>query len=213
MTSTTLTMKKIRATGCLSDLEDLAHYVNYTLRRPEDTPVSLTEIRKAIGAESALWCIQAIDDSYMPIIRKWALHHVVDVKHILSDKRSLRALETAEQYVSGKATDDDLAAAFNEAANVVHTDHPPSGAAYYAAEAAYAVAAANSCIDLFAYAVINASLALAHEAAHNARDFGEIPKGNPYEFASAVNDEYKERIKAAFDRLVDAVATTREGTE
>ena len=79
------------------------------------------------------------------------------IKHLMKDPRSIKALETAQAYGRGEATDDELAAAADaaDAAAAASAD-----AAYAAAEAAAAAtddAAAASAASAAAYAAYDAA--------------------------------------------------------
>ena len=63
------------------------------------------------------------------------------IKHLMKDPRSIKALETAQAYGRGEATDDELAAAADAAAAAAAAYAAYAAAAYAAAAAAYADAA------------------------------------------------------------------------
>ena len=63
------------------------------------------------------------------------------IKHLMKDPRSIKALETAQAYGRGEATDDELAAAADAAAAAAAAYAAYAAAAYAVAAAAYADAA------------------------------------------------------------------------
>ena len=105
---------------------------------------------------------------------------------LLTDERSRTAIETAERWAEGKATDEELSAAYaaayaayaaaHAAANAAHADaaayaaynatatRTAANAAAYAADAAVAAAAANAAVDAANAAYIAAYAARADAA-------------------------------------------------
>jgi len=81
------------------------------------------------------------------------------IKHLMKDPRSIKALETAQAYGRGEATDDELAAAA-DAADAAAASAASAAAAYAAADAAAAAAddaAAASAASAAAYAAYDAA--------------------------------------------------------
>ena len=77
---------------------------------PDDEPITYQQIVESVGLDDALWCCRA-EPQYD---RKWRLFAVWcarQVQHLISDQRSLDALDVAERYAHGEATDRELAAA------------------------------------------------------------------------------------------------------
>ena len=75
------------------------------------------------------------------------------IKHLMKDPRSIKALETAQAYGRGEATDDELAAADASAAAADAAAY----AAYDAAAYAAAASAASAAYDAAAYAAYDAA--------------------------------------------------------
>ena len=78
-------------------------------------------------------------------LRLFAVWSAMQVQHLLADPRSLAALDVAERYANGEATDEELAAA-REAAGAAALSARAAGAAAWAAAwaAARAAGAAQS---------------------------------------------------------------------
>lgn len=83
-------------------------------------------------------------------LRLFAIWSARQVQHLMTDKRSIKALDVAELHANGKATDAELEVAADDA--YVAADAPAS----YPARAAYAAAvhAIRAAVDAAAYAVL-----------------------------------------------------------
>jgi len=99
--------------------------------KADDEPLSLLEILKSNGLDDALWCLRAVD-GHDREIRLYAVWCARQVQHLMTDKRSLAALDVAEAFANGKATKEELDAA----------RAPARAAAWDAAAAARAAARA-----------------------------------------------------------------------
>lgn len=76
----------------------------------DDEPLSLRDILDANGLDNAMLALAVIDDC--PEKRLFAVRCVrQSAQHLLTDPRSLDALDVAELYAIGEATDEELAAA------------------------------------------------------------------------------------------------------
>ena len=103
------TLNRIRAAHpCSTGWEKLLHHLGKT--RADDEPLSLLTILESNGISDAIWALRSIDDC--PEIRLFAVRCVRQIQHFLIDIRSLDALDVAELYAVGGATDEDLAAAW-----------------------------------------------------------------------------------------------------
>ena len=78
--------------------------------KADDEPLSILEILKSNGLDDALWCLRAVD-GYDKEIRLYAVWCARQVQHLMTDKRSLDALDVAEAFANGKATKAELLAA------------------------------------------------------------------------------------------------------
>lgn len=103
-------------------------------------PIPLTSILASNGLDDALWATRCLvgKDRDLRMFAVWAVRQVQD---LLTDPRSLRALDVAEAYAEGRATEDELAVAHGEAWAAARA---AAYAAYYAApgDASYAAARA-----------------------------------------------------------------------
>ena len=77
---------------------------------PDDEPLALTTILDSNGLDDALWCLRACDgvDKQARLFAVWCARQV---QHLMTDERSVAALDVAERYANGLATDEELAAA------------------------------------------------------------------------------------------------------
>jgi len=130
------TLDNIRKNSpCEAGWRKLLKYLGKT--GPDDAPLAYSTILDSNGLDDALWCLRA-QPQHSRIWRMYAVRCARRVQHLMTDERSLRALDVAEMHVRGLATDEDLgtARAFAwgaayEAANTVAWD-----AAWVAARAA-----------------------------------------------------------------------------
>lgn len=96
---------------------------------PDDEPLPLVTILDSNGLEDALWALRTVTGEDARI-RRYAMWCARQVQHLMTDSRSVDALNVAERYADGLATDDELQAA-NRAAWKV-----PDASAWTAAGAA-----------------------------------------------------------------------------
>jgi len=107
------TLKAIREHGpCESGWVKLLGALGKT--KADDEPLSLLEILKSNGLDDALWCLRAVD-GHDKEIRLYAVWCARQVQHLMTDKRSLDALDVAEAFANGKVTKEELAAAADAA--------------------------------------------------------------------------------------------------
>ena len=159
------TLNKIRKHGpCTDGWEKLLRHLGKTMA--DDEPLSITTVLDSNGLDDALWCLRAVDGCERDL-RLYAVWCARQVQHLMTDYRSIRALDVAERYSHGSATDAEMAAAraaawaATDAARVAASD-----AAWAAARAAEdaARAALRSLISSYA-AVEDAAWAAARAAA------------------------------------------------
>ena len=104
-----------------------------------------------------LWLAQKVDVDLR--LRTLAKGHCANtVRHLMTDERSLNAVDVAIAFGEGKATLEELNAA-------AYAAYAASGAAYAAAGAAYAANAAYAAAAAYAYASVDAAAAAARAAA------------------------------------------------
>jgi hypothetical protein len=129
---------------------------------PDDEPISYEAIIDAVGLESALWCCRAepeLDNQW----RLFAVWCARQVQHLMTDPRSVKALDVAELHAVGQATDDDLAAAWAAARAAAWA--AAGAAAWAAARAATRAAAWDAAWDAAGAAARAATRAAAWDAA------------------------------------------------
>lgn len=127
----------------------------------DDEPLPIRTILDSNGLDDALWCLRAVD-GHDREIRLYAVWCARKVQHLITDHRSLAALDVAERYAHGQATSGELAAAWHEARAAARDE--ASAAAWHAASAA-AWAAAWNATSAAAWA---AAMAAARNAAWHA---------------------------------------------
>jgi hypothetical protein len=128
------TLNKIReCSPCTDGWEKLLTHLGKT--KADDEPLSFETIIDSNGMDDALWCIRAAPE-YSREWRIFAVWCAREVQHLMTDPRSINALDVAERYANGDATLKDLDAA------VVAAWAPAGAAARAAAWAARAAARA-----------------------------------------------------------------------
>ena len=104
------TLNKIRAHGpCRPGWEKLLRNLGKT--KADDEPLAITTILDSNGLGDALWCLCAVD-GHRREMRLFAVDCARSVQHLMTDPRSVAALDVAERHADGRATDDELAAAW-----------------------------------------------------------------------------------------------------
>jgi hypothetical protein len=109
---------------------------------PDDEPISYEAILDAVGLEKALWCCRA-EKQYESMWRRYAVWCARQVQHLMTDERSIAALDVAERHASGEATEQELAAAWDaawDAARAAAWDAAGDAARAAAGDAAWAAA-------------------------------------------------------------------------
>ena len=102
------TLNKIRKHGpCQDGWSKLLKHLGKT--QADDEPLKLTTIIESNGLDDALWCLRAVDghDREIQLYAAWCARQV---QHLLKDKYSIEALDVAERYANGDATEEERAA-------------------------------------------------------------------------------------------------------
>ena len=155
------TLKAIREHGlCESGWVNLLGALGKT--KADDEPLSLLEILKSNGLDDALWCLRAVD-GHDKEIRLYAVWCARQVQHLMTDKRSVDALDVADAFANGKVTKKELAAARDAAGAAAGDAGAAAEAAWATAEAAEAAWAARAARA--AWAARNAARDAARDAA------------------------------------------------
>jgi len=139
MNEITTTLNRIRAhQPCQEGWEKLLAGLGKT--KADDEPLPFARIVEINGLDDALWCCRAEPDR----AKEWRLFAVWcarQVQHLMTDPRSITALDVAERYAHGQATDEELAAAGADARYAAETAAWAAETAVGAAETAAGAAA------------------------------------------------------------------------
>ena len=109
----TTTLNAIRAhSPCGSGWKKLLTYLGKM--EPDDEPLPLVTILDSNGLDDALWCLHAVT-GHDREIRLYAVACARDVQHLMTDPRSMQALEIAEKFALGEASEEELADAWEAA--------------------------------------------------------------------------------------------------
>ena len=109
MTILTTTLNRIREHGpCADGWAKLLAGLGKT--QPDDEPLTYAEIVRINGLNDALWACQA-EPQHAKEWRLFAVWCARQVQHLMTDPRSIAALDVAERHSSGDATDAELDAA------------------------------------------------------------------------------------------------------
>lgn len=105
----TTTLNRIRAHGpCKDGWEKLLKHLGKT--KADDEPLPFSVILKSNGIDDALWCCRA-EPQYAREWRLFAVWCARQVQRLMTDQRSIDALDVAERHANGQATDAELAMA------------------------------------------------------------------------------------------------------
>ena len=105
----TTTLNRIRSHGpCEDGWKELLSGLGKT--KADDEPLPFARIVEINGIDDALWCCRA-EPQYEMEWRLFAVWCARQVQHLMTDQRSLDALDVAERYANGEATDQELDAA------------------------------------------------------------------------------------------------------
>jgi hypothetical protein len=134
------TLRKIRNKWpCNNGWSKLLKYLGKT--KPDDEPVSLSDVLDSNGLNDAVWCLRACDniDRDAGLFAVWCARQV---KHRIIDKSMSDAIDVAERYALGTATLEELRAAAS-AAEIAADMRGGTGAE----EAAYEAALATTFVE------------------------------------------------------------------
>ena len=103
------TLNKIRAhSPCHEGWTKLLKNLGKT--KADNKRLAITTILDSNGLDDALWCLRAVD-GHEREMRLYAVDCARAVQHLMTDARSIAALDVAERFANGLATDQELAAA------------------------------------------------------------------------------------------------------
>ena len=103
------TLNKIRAHHpCADGWTKLLRHLGKT--EADDEPVRIITILDSNGLDDALWCLRAVE-GHDREIRLYAVWCARQVQHLMTDPRSIAAIDVAARYANNFATQYDLDAA------------------------------------------------------------------------------------------------------
>lgn len=82
--------------------------------KADDEPVSIVTVLDSNGLDDALWCLRAVK-GHDRELRLYAVWCARQVQHLMTDPRSIAALDVAERFANGEATDEERDAAWADA--------------------------------------------------------------------------------------------------
>ena len=101
------TLKRVwKWNPCQDGWKKLLESLNKT--EPDDEPISIEHIIDSNGIRDAIWALRATEGHD----REIRLYAVWCERHLMEDQRSIDALDVAERYANGLATNQELAAAW-----------------------------------------------------------------------------------------------------
>ncbi len=76
----------------------------------DDDPLPILTVLKSNGLDDALWALRAVEgcDREIRLLAVWCARQV---QHLMTDQRSLEAMDVAERFANGNSDDDELSAA------------------------------------------------------------------------------------------------------
>ena len=83
---------------------------NLGKKHGDNETLKITTILDSNGIDDALWCLRAVD-GYQSEMRLYAVDCARSVQYLMTDPRSIAAIDVAERHAYGKATDSELDAA------------------------------------------------------------------------------------------------------
>jgi len=100
------TLNKIRAhEPCSDGWKKLLKHLGKT--EADDEPLNIKTIIESNGLEDALWCLRAVEGKDKEI-RLYAVWCARQVQHLMTDQRSLDALDVAERFANDLASKEEL---------------------------------------------------------------------------------------------------------
>ena len=80
----------------------------------DDEPVSIATVVESNGLDDALWCLRAVEGRDLEI-RLFAVWCAQQVRHLMTDARSVAAIDVAERFANGESSAGKLNAAWDAA--------------------------------------------------------------------------------------------------
>jgi len=149
------TLNKIRAHAPYPDgWKKLLKHLGKT--EADDEPLNIKTILELNGLDDAIWCLQAVEGKDKEI-RLFAVWCARQVQHLMTDQRSLDALDVAEHFANGLASEEELRVARDAARAAWSTAAVARDAARAAWSTAWVAYAARDAAGEAAYAAMAAS--------------------------------------------------------
>ncbi|MCC3246720.1 hypothetical protein LG047_15575 [Methylocystis sp. WRRC1] len=188
----TTTLNRIREHGpCEDGWRKLLAGLGKTA--PDDEPLPYAKIVEINGIDDALWACRA-EPQYAKEWRLFAVWCARQVEHLMTDDRSRAALDVAERYANGLATDGELDAA-KDAARDAAMEAASSAAMEAASAAAWAAAraaassAARAAASAAAWAAASSAARAAAWAAARGAAWGDARGAQTTKFIEIVGGE------------------------
>ena len=157
------TLNQIRSHSPFPDVwKKLLSHLGKT--KADDAPLSIATVIDSNGFDDAIWCLRAVEGKDKEI-RLYTIWCARQVQHLMTDKRSIDALDVAERFANGEATQEELTAASISAMNATDAAYDASSASDTADAAWYAASGAAWAAWTTADAAYDAA-----DAAQNASD-------------------------------------------
>lgn len=134
--------------------------------KADDEPLPLTTVLDSNGVDDALWCLRAVEgfDKEKRLFAVWCARQV---QHLMKDDRGVVAVDVAERFANGLASQEELEAAWaaaDAAARAVHLPCAADAAACQAADAAYCAIRAARAAAYAAWQSASAAYSAAYAA-------------------------------------------------
>ena len=163
----TTTLNRIRAhKPCADGWAKLLKHLGKT--QADDDPLPFATILESNGLDDALWCCRA-EPQYAKEWRLYLVWCVRQVQHLMTDQRSIDALDVADRHAIGQATDAELETARDAAGAAWVAAGAAARDAAWAAAGAAAWAAAGAAAGAAAWDARAAAWDAAWAAAWDAR--------------------------------------------
>ncbi len=109
-----ITLSGIKKHGpCSDEFKRLINRIGMS-EEEDNQHISMETIIDSNGIDEAIWCLCAVS-GHDKEIRLFAVWCARQVQHLMTDKRSVDAIDVSEQYALGAATEDDLRSAWSSA--------------------------------------------------------------------------------------------------
>ena len=149
------TLNKIRKHGpCESGWIKLLKHLNKTTA--DDEPLPFSVIVESNGFEDALWCCRSTPE-YNKEWRLFTVKCARKVQHLMTDPRSIAAIDVAERFANGEATEEELAIAKIAGWDAVYAAYAATDTTAKNAARAAAYAAGKDVINAAAEAAADAA--------------------------------------------------------